>query len=188
MAAFTSKQLPEGFEDFDPEKVNFSEPAPAPAPITQPAPAPAPANFSAELQSRDQRIAQLESELATKAAAEFADKAVKDGKAFPAERDSLIALFRQARADDASGVACFAADGTTPSTRIAELQKSIEARPSHNLTTEELSGIDPKKPLHVLGNTAEFSNDAAVPTAEGAKISPERVAHLAKFSNITEVK
>ncbi|MEN6583045.1 MAG: hypothetical protein ABFD54_11395 [Armatimonadota bacterium] len=190
-AFFSKSGTPEELKDVDLDNVDFSNEeaaAPAPAASTQVAPATAPANFSADLQARDTRIAKLENELAAKDAAEFADNAIKTGKAFPSERESLVAMYAQARKDDGDGLACFAADGTTPTTRVAALTSAVNARPSHNLTAEQIAGIDPKNPLVVLGNTTQFTDDAERPTPDGQKITPERAQRLAQFSNIQEVK
>jgi hypothetical protein len=188
-ALFSDKKLPEGLEDFDPQTVRFAEEAPQP-PKPDAKPAEATTFSKAQFDAQAARVTELEAELASKAAVEFADAAITAGKAFPAERAALIAQFAQARKDDSAGIACFAADGTTPTTRVVGLQSMIEARPSHGLTAEMISGIDPKNPpkLTVL-SPADFSGEnPEVPTAAGKQPSDERVKRLAEFSHIKEVK
>lgn len=93
---------------------------------------------SAEQLSREQRLVELERQLAAQkqaqiaqAATTFADKAVRDRRAFPAERSALIALYTQAAQDDDR---VGAADGQIG--RVAHVEQLIAARPQHSLSSE----------------------------------------------------
>lgn len=188
-AHFSTSGVPDELKDIDLDKIDFSGDAPSPtAAAVAPVLSADTAKFTSEIEALRAENTKLGAELAAKAAAEFADGAIKNGKAFPAERDSLMALFTQARRDDGAGIACFAANGEA-STRVAELTKSINVRPSHNLTAEEIVGIEgDKTKLLVLGSSAQFSDDADKPTPDGQKITPEREQKLAQFSGVKEDK
>jgi len=177
-----SAGLPEGLEALAPEHITFSDDAPQPQkPVANPADAP---TFS----QPDPQVAVLTAKLAARDAADFADAQITAGKAFPAERDSLIAQFSQAAKDDGAGIACFASDGTTPTTRVALLQAGFAVRPAHNLTAEQLTSIDPANPpkLVVLGTSAFSDDNPETPTAAGKSMSEAREKRLAQFSGIKE--
>jgi hypothetical protein len=136
------KQLPEGFEDFEPETVKF-----AGEPDQTPAPQPPPlkgggtedqARFSAiETENAGLRAAALQT-----AGEKFYSVALEAGKALPAEKDSLVAMFKQAAQDDNQGKACFSASGELlEGERVKALRAMIEARPAHSLTSEELKAL-----------------------------------------------
>lgn len=157
-AAFTAKQLPEGFEDFDPEQVKFAndadpekpaetKPDDTSAPVVEPTKAddPAAAKFAADLDAERKVNAGLQARLIQSEAEKFANDAIKAGHAFPAERDSLIAQFSQAVKDDAqsASVACFSVDGSMhEGSRVKLLRDSVQARPKHSFTSEEIAGVD----------------------------------------------
>lgn len=113
------------------------EPDAPPAETT--AAAPVQANEpSPEQTAQDARLAELEKQLAAQrekqiaqAAATFADSAVRDRRAFPAEHAALMALYVQVAQDDGARPT---AEGQ-PS-RIAQLEASIAARPQHSLSSE----------------------------------------------------
>lgn len=191
-AFFSKSGKPAELSDLDLDQVDFSADTPNPAPGTAaPAVAPAavpagnPGQFAATPDPKDTRIEALETELAGKSAAEFAENAIKAGKAYPAEREALAAQFKQARKDDSAGIACFADDGK-PTTRVAQLQNAINARPSNGLSAEQIAGMGSGQTLTVLTGAAQFANDAEKPTAAGAKINPERIERLAEFSGIAK--
>lgn len=92
----------------------------------------------------DPRITQLEAEVArlnaARIAAEatgFADAEIVAGRAFPAEREVLIAAFAQAASDDLAHGVLAAAEGA-PTSRTAQLKAVYAARPAHNLTQEAI--------------------------------------------------
>jgi hypothetical protein len=138
-AAFSLKQLPEGMEDFDPDKVKFDG-EPSPAPVTAPQTAPDVAQFRQELDTSKAENAALRAKLLRDEAVKFADGAIISCKALPTEKDSLIALFTRAAQDDSTGgVACFSASGEfAPGERVKLLQESVDKRTAHKLTNEEL--------------------------------------------------
>lgn len=135
-------------EKFEAEPVTEEKPAPVP---TSEKTAPAEpetitkAAFDAALTQREAervkleaRIAELEgNDLASKAAA-FADDAIRAGKAMPAERALLIAQFSQASKDDKSAPVKVTFGEGKEGGRVDLLRAEIAARPSHNLTTEQL--------------------------------------------------
>jgi len=91
--------------------------------------------------------ARLKAVAIAKDAAAFADKAVADNRAYPAERASLIALFTQAAHDDAVSPATVtfstakdAAGKETPITgsRVEALTFAVGSRPAHGLTSEQI--------------------------------------------------
>lgn len=106
----------------------------APAAATQAAAA----EPSLESAARDARIAELEQRLAAQrtqqiaaSAAQFADRAVRERRAFPAEHSALVALYTQATQDDDVSPA---ADEQTG--RVTQLEAAISARPPHSLSSE----------------------------------------------------
>lgn len=177
-AYFSKAGIPEELKSIDLDKVDFTAEAETPATETSDA-----AQFADDLKQRDERIAKLEDQLTRKNAAEFADGIIKVGKAFPAERDSIIAMFVQATKDDSAGIACFSADNQ-PSTRVDELKKMFDARPAHGLTAEEITNAGSDVKFTVLAGSGVPSDDAAKPTSAGQKISTERFERLAEFSGI----
>lgn len=101
-----------------------------PPPVTRPPVASAQATVA---DSRDQRLADLERQIAEQrrqqietVATAFADGAVRNRQALPAEREQLIGLYVQAATDDDR-------DGGHRATTVEQL---IAARPQHNLVTE----------------------------------------------------
>jgi hypothetical protein len=145
-SAFAANKLPEGMEDFKPEQVaQFADEEPAaPAEKTETKPVSESAKFAADLDTERKKNAGLEVRLIQSEAATFVDEAIKAGKIFPAERDSLIAQFTQVVKDDArdANVACFSDDGALiEGSRVKMLRESIEKRPEHHLFSEQIDGI-----------------------------------------------
>lgn len=105
---------------------------------------------SARESEREQRLAELERQLAeqqereiqTRAAA-FADGAIRNRQAMPAERESLISLYVQTAATEG---------GT------AKLEAMVAARPQHSLTEERVA--------QGAGGVLFQGNDPNVMTAE----------------------
>lgn len=92
----------------------------------------------AEQTAQAARIAELERQLAAQrtaqiaqAATTFADAAVRDRRAYPAEHAALIALYTQAAQDDDR---LMVAEGQQ--TRVALIEAQIAARPQHSLSSE----------------------------------------------------
>jgi hypothetical protein len=181
---FSAKSLPEGFEDFDPEAVTFkgdepdkTDKPPEKEPEKHPDADKDAAKFAADLEAERKRSAGLEARLLTTEAESFYEKALKACKVFPAEKDALIAQFRQAAQDDSAGVVTFGADGALQEgTRIKGLRALVEARPPHGLTKEELDGIEPENLVVMAGDKAGGNG--------GDKVKPERKAHLLKLSGV----
>jgi hypothetical protein len=132
--------------EFDGEAAPGDTPAPAPAFSAASAPAPVEdpkvaaleaqnAQFAAQLKAlRDKDIASQ--------AAQFADAAIREGKAMPAEKAALVAQFTQAiRDDESSPVKVTFGEGKEGS-RVDALKAGIEARPAHGLFTERLEQGD----------------------------------------------
>lgn len=103
------------------------------------------ANAAPEPSAREK---ELEAELATLRAGQvkrdaetFADTEIKEGRAFPAERETLISLFSQAAKDDSAlqtKVSFTAGDKTEEVSRVDALKALYSVRKPHNLTKEEL--------------------------------------------------
>ena len=88
---------------------------------------------SAELTQLRQQLATMQQhERATKAAA-FADAAVRERRAMPAEHAELVALYTQALADDTAAPVV-----SGQATRAQRLEGLIKARPQHSLTQERV--------------------------------------------------
>jgi hypothetical protein len=112
--------------------------------------------------------------LATKAT-EFADKCIADCKAFPAERDLLIAQFKLAAQDDNAGVACFSVTGElNEGERLKLLRDTVSARPTHNLTNEQIAGAAEGGQVIVFAGGTTAAGDADTPTPAGKPISAAR--------------
>jgi hypothetical protein len=174
-AHFGDKGVPEDLKDLETAKFVDSEPAPAPAvatpavvaPVIPAAPSTEVAQFKQDLDTTKAENAALRAKLLRDEAVKFADKAVADCKAMPAEKDSLVAMFVQAANDDsASGVACFSNVGQfTAGERVKNLQSWMDSKPAiHNLTTEQL---------------VAFSADTAT-----TNTNPERMNNLRQMSNL----
>jgi hypothetical protein len=152
----------------------------------------APAEFDGEAPKTpatpDPRIAQLERErdearqaaltanaarLATEAAA-FADGEIAANRAFPAERDAIIAAFTQAATDDTvSGTANF----TDGASRLSLFKAAYAARPAHRLTEERLPANQT-----VLANQQETEGNG-----QPKPMTPERKAALLSLSDLGRV-
>jgi hypothetical protein len=97
-----------------------------------------------ELQERNRQLQaenrRIRAEATYREAIAFADKQIADRKAFPAERDSIIAQFVQAATDDQSyGTVTFGeGDKQVTKTRVDLLKEQFTARPGHQLTIEQL--------------------------------------------------
>lgn len=76
-------------------------------------------------------------------AEKFADAEIKAERAYPAERDGLIALFCQASADDEAATTKikFKADDKEELTRVEALQALYAVRKPHNLTYEQIGDL-----------------------------------------------
>ena len=142
-ALFKRKELPEELKDFDPENVKFADDDESPKPEARPAQEAPKADDSAKFAAIDARNSILEGKLVESEAEKFFSQACAEGKAFPAEKDSLVAMFKQAVLDDNAGQVCFSESGSLKEgTRAQALRISITARPKHNLTSEQLAGVD----------------------------------------------
>jgi len=178
-ALFAEKKLPEGFEDFNPEEVMFSDDQPKhpdPAPDKPEEPSGDAVKFAAQRDAAMAKSQGLEARLIQVEAEKFADSAIADRKAFPAERDSLVAQFKQAVIDDNAGVACFSETGELiVGSRVKLLKDSVGARPTHNLTTEQIAGADLKDLVLMSANSG--------PSKEG-ELTPERRKELLSMGSI----
>lgn len=119
-----------------PVKETRSGPDAEAAPVTATAPAPDP-----DRTAHDARVAALEVQLAQARAAEivtrsaaFADGAIRDRRAFPAERAALVAAYTQAAQDDDRAPV---ADGQQ--TRVAQIEALAATRPQHSLSEEVIA-------------------------------------------------
>lgn len=184
---FKSKQLPEGFEDFDPETVVFADAEPGQA---DSADSDASTGTEEPQQTQDsgedarfaavqQENAGLRARLIQSEAERFADEAIQSRRAFPAERESLIAMFKQAVQDDNVGAACFTATGELQEgSRVKVLREMVAARPAHQLTTEQLAELKPESLVLLSSDSGD----------SGGKMSDERRAELLAAGEIRPQK
>jgi len=176
------KQLPEGMEDFDPQEVRFAEESPPePKPPTQQPENQDQARFTAlETENAGLRAAGVQT-----SAERFYGEMLAAGKCLPAEKDSLIAMFKQAALDDNQGKACFSASGELQTgERVKTLRALIEGRPTLNLTSEQLGALKPEDLVILTGGGGQ--GDADTPTATGKPISEARKQSLRKAAGIAE--
>ncbi len=132
-----AKAAPEGF---DPDE--FFQATGQGAPSQQPA-APAqtnPATFSAATEREKALEAELQRERAKgilRDAEAFATKIINEERAFPMEKDAIIAAYSQAAVDDNRfGTVTFASG--QQGNRVGVLTAAYEARPAHQLTQEQI--------------------------------------------------
>jgi hypothetical protein len=185
-ALFSKKELPEGFEDFDPNAVTFSEPlAPAATTTTPAAPADGDDCKEARFTALQDQNTGLQAALLQTRAESFFSEALTAGKVFPAEKEALIAQFKQAAKDDNAGSACFSADGAlNEGTRIKSLKDSVNARPSHGLTTERLENLQPGDVVTMSASGTNRSEETPTPLSD--KPSEARIERLAQFSGVAQ--
>jgi hypothetical protein len=180
-ALFKAGNRPEGIEDADLDRVEFTDEKPVvpAAPATEP-------NKGDEAKFAVQQAENegLRAVLLTKEAEAFYSQALADNRVVPAEKDALIAQFTQAVKDDAkdAGVACFSADGAVAEgVRLKALKDGVAARVPHGLTTEQIA-------VFTLPQAGDVEPNPEAPTAAGKAPSAKRVERLAKFSGIKEAK
>lgn len=129
-----------------------------------------------EKQALMARIAALEGERVKEQAAAFADAAIRERRALPAERDMLVAQYAQAARDDAAlgGTVTFARDGKEATgTRVESLAALVAARPRHILETDLVKLPRDEQDATVLLNratTAGATKDAAMSDARRAEL------------------
>jgi hypothetical protein len=119
-------------------------PAPTtPPPATTPNPVPAPqvdtelAQMRARAERAEQENMSLLAQFRVEQAGLFADQMVREGRAFPSERDFIVATYVQAATDDhAIGPVRFS-DGATGS-RVELFKRTIAARKPNQLDVERL--------------------------------------------------
>jgi signal peptide peptidase SppA len=93
----------------------------------------------AEMQALRERIAKQEAQQIAKDAALFADSAIRDRRAMPAERETLLRLYTAAAQDDARSPWPAPTDAGEAPSRVALLQADIATRPQHTLLEERVS-------------------------------------------------
>lgn len=142
---------------------------PEPPPPPPPGPDPRAAEFAhVAAENRQLRQQVLEGQ-----AAQFADKYIEAGKAYPAERAQIITAYVQAAQDDAQMSAAATFDGQAQS-RVGLLTAAFEARPAHKLTQETFAaGIE----QFVLANQDATQRPSDNP-------SPERMAKLREHARV----
>jgi hypothetical protein len=103
--------------------------------------APEPSAREKELEAE---LAKLREKEVAREAEGFADAEIKAERAFPAERETLIALFTQAYKDDSTAgtkVTFKDGDKDVEVSRVDALKSLYSVRKPHNLTKEELEGL-----------------------------------------------
>ena len=95
---------------------------------------------SDELAAVRAELARIKAERIATDAAAFADTQIRDRKALPAERATIVAAYTQAASDDAAhGVVTF---GETTTSRVEQLKAVFAARQAHYLTDELVRNTD----------------------------------------------
>jgi hypothetical protein len=89
----------------------------------------------------------------------FAATTISAGKAFPTERDTLMAQYIQAVSDDTHYGAIL--DGSTgqAGTRVDVLKRAYDARPAHGLTEERVKAHSSSAELHNAQRTDGLHDD-----------------------------
>jgi hypothetical protein len=151
----------------------------------EPVPVPVP-SFSDSPEGKELRakIAKLEQDnllkdIATAAAAFAEQQIMKERKALPSERATLVAQFTQAALDDHehSTSVSFSNGGTTVTgSRLDVLKASFDARPRHSLMREFIDGKD------IPAGSAVLFHNASEQKSE--EVSPERLAELMKKTDL----
>lgn len=116
-------------------------------------------------------LANMTAERIKERAVAFADKVIIEKKAFPAERESIIADFMQRASDDASVGVVKMADGNT-TTRVDQMSALFDARPKHMMDEETIIGT--LSAVRAVANNLQTVSA----TAPGAKMSDERREEL----------
>jgi hypothetical protein len=155
----------------------------------EPVPVPVP-SFSDSPEGKELRakIAKLEQDNLLKdittAAAAFAEQQImKERKALPSERATLVAQFTQAALDDHehSTSVSFSNGGTTVTgSRLDILKASFDARPRHSLMREFVDGKD------IPAGSAVLFHNASEQKSE--EISPERMKKLLQATDLGREK
>jgi hypothetical protein len=151
----------------------------------EPPPAPVP-SFSDSSEGKELRakIAKLEQDnllkdIATAAAAFAEQQIMKERKATPAERATIVAQFTQDALDDHehSTSVSFSNGGTTVTgSRLDVLKASFDARPRHSLMREFVDGKD------IPAGSAVLFHNASEQKSE--EVTPERLAELMKKTDL----
>jgi hypothetical protein len=151
----------------------------------EPVPAPVP-SFSDSPEGKELRakIAKLEQDnllkdIATAAAAFAETQIMKERKALPSERATLVAQFTQAALDDhehAASVSFSNGSSTVTGSRLDVLKASFDARPRHSLMREFVDGKD------IPAGSAVLFHNASEQKSE--EVSPERLAELMKKTDL----
>lgn len=118
------------------------------------------AKLRLEKEELERQVSEFKEKEVDQLSAKFADKLIDEKKALPAERETLVALFKQAYLDDQSASVEFAATEQVKS-RVELVEALFANTKPHNLTVEELSA----------SGTA-----AALKDAEGATDDPKAYA------------
>jgi capsid assembly protease len=96
----------------------------------------------------------------------FTEREITAGRAVPAEQAQMTALYVMAATDDANLGPIRQPDGSV-TTRVAAVAAAYEARPSHNLTTEQLRAVQTHTALQALANLER------APGVENRPLTPE---------------
>lgn len=126
-----------------------------------------------------ERELQLEAELEAlrkkdiqRDAEKFADAEIKAERAFPAERDALIALFTQAAADDKANEAKISfksGEENVEVSRVDALKALYSVRKPHNLTYEEVSDLNANILVATYSEDEDFIGEAEKQAKEYAE-------------------
>jgi signal peptide peptidase SppA len=131
-----------------------------------------------QLAQMQERESKLQGEAMQREAEAFADGEVRANRAFPAERDALVAQYLQAAQDDAARpwtVHVKVGDAEAKS-RVDLLKLQCAARPDHGLTQEQMPG-------NPAGGKALANQD----TPDANKPDPARVKQLIALSPLREL-
>lgn len=156
------------------DNLSHQPPAPASGGAAPPTPAPAADHGAIRLAELEAENRRLRAERIHDRATAFADEQVRGMKAFPAERDGLVALYAQVAADDEQFGPVATASGAT--TRATLLSAALAARPSASHLTAEALGPAVAHVLHAQATTPPRPGDG--PLTEERRETLLKQSHL----------
>jgi hypothetical protein len=167
--AWFNQGMPSDFDERDPGDENPPTPEPATEAPASEAPE-APVEPSAEFTALQEENRRLKLEAVQRDAEAFADEQIRANRAFPAEREYLVAAFARASVDDeqAPQVVVFTRSQGEISLpgRVPLLRALVEARPAHSLTNEEVKAAVKESGHAVLFAKSETQGEGGEPMSE----------------------
>lgn len=125
-----------------------------------------------QLEEVQKQMAALAEERLDSRAAQFAEDLIRDSRALPAERETLVAAFKRASLDDAASPAevTFSRDGSeVKGSRVDSLEALFKARPRHTLAQEEVGTGDVAPLANKMETMAPSTDDDGEPVMDEAR-------------------